>query len=136
MTIGRGPGARRRWGCRSSGGRRRTSRGKKAGMQLVDAGPRVVSGGREWGSRRGCSTPRRRWRLGGKRSSSARWSLAVDGEVREWDPAIELAVKAARAEEDRVADLEGVGLERKNGRGGVGSGGDGEIMKLFLAVFF
>jgi hypothetical protein len=60
----------------------------------------------------------------------------VDGEVREWDPAIELAVKAARAEEDRVADLEGVGLERKNGRGGVGSGGDGEIMKLFLAVFF
>jgi len=29
-----------------------------------------------------------------------------------------------------------VGLEGKNGHGGVGSGGDGEIMKLFLAVFF
>jgi len=41
----------------------------------------------------------------GKRSSSARWSSAVDGVVREWDPVIELAVNAARAEEGRVADL-------------------------------
>ena len=32
----------------------------------------------------------------------------MDGEVREWDAAIELAVDAARAEEGRVAELGGV----------------------------
>jgi len=97
--------------------------GKKAGMQLVvessalvvngeqdvDAAPRVIDGGHQWGSRRGSSTPRRRWRLGEKRSSSARWSSAVDGEVREGDAAIELTVDAARPEEARIAELWGVG---------------------------